>query len=233
VENKINIDKNLLAPEDLENTKLITLDDGSVEEVYISRAGNIVTNPKERSKGGHIKDPRQDIAWEYYVKAWKAGNPSAKAAALFAGYSENSAINMASFKWFKERKNKLRRSNMLTKAERNLSRILDMDYSTMKLIEVGKDDEGKPIMEEREGIDKDVLRVVADVSKTIVTTLGKDDGYSTKTEVDGKMSGDIKINSISYADNQLEIENKVVEEGIKLIEDAVIKEIDENGTTEN
>lgn len=226
MENKIQIDKNLLAPEDLENTKFITLDDGSIEEVYISRAGNIVTPPKLRSKG-EIKDPRQDIAWEHYVKGWKQGNPSAKAAALFAGYSENSAINMSSFKWFKERKNKLRRSNMLTKAERNLSRMLDLDYSRMKLVEDGKDDDGVMQYREEEFIDKDVLRVVADVSKTIVQTLGKDEGYSTKTEVDGKMSGDIKINSISYADKPLEIENQVVEEAIKLIEDEVINQIDE------
>ena len=211
----IEIDKGVLAPEDYENTKLITLDDGTQKEVYISRAGNVVTHPLNRSTG-LAYDPRQEICWEAYVKSVKLGAPNARQAAREAGYSENTAINIGNMAWFKEKKDKLRRSKMMSKAERNLSRILDLDYSKMKLMDDGS---------EEQVVDKDVLRVVADVSKTIVTTLGKDLGYSTKTEIKGDMSGEIKINSISYADNPIEIEAHVVDNAIETMQQEILKEV--------
>lgn len=220
----IKLDKNLLAPEDFENTKLITLDDGSQEEVYISRAGNIVTKPQNRS-AGNFTDSRQQVCWDLYVKSWRKGEPNAKGAALAAGYSANTAINVTNLAWFKKKKDTLRRSKMMSNAERNLSRILNMDYSKMKIHEDGS---------EEEVIDKDLLRVVADVSKTIVTTLGKDQGYSTKTEVTGKMDTEIKINSVSYADT---IEADVIDVGIKQIEDVqdkvVLDIIEEQNVRDN
>ena len=39
------------------------------------------------------------------------------------------------------------------------------------------------------------------------------------------MQGEIKINSISYADQPLEIENKIVDEAVKQIEEIVLEEI--------
>ena len=136
------IDKDSLNPEDLENTKLVTLDDGTIEEVYISRAGNIVTDPKLRnSTGGEASQNRRDKCWEEYVKTWRAGVPSARKAANLAGYSPNTAMNMSKMKWFKDKKDKLRRSSMMTNAERNLSRVLRMDYSKMKLMEDGTEEE--------------------------------------------------------------------------------------------
>ena len=214
-----------------EEVRIVTLDDGSFEEEpthIISAAGNKVINPKLRSKG-NFEDPRQQICWDLYVKGWKEGKPSAKAAGLAAGYAYNTAINISNFKWFKDKKAKLRRSVMMSKAERNLSRILDIDYSVMRLVEVGKDDEGKPIMDQVEVIDKDLVRVVADVSKTIVTTLGKEEGYSTKTEVEGKMKGDIQIKSVNYADAPVEVEAKVVDESVKLIEDEIFNQVIPDG----
>ena len=189
-------------------TKLHTLDDGTVEERQ-------VVDPKLRSTGPW-KDDRQDVAWELYVKSWKAGKPNAKQAGLDAGYALNTAINLNNLTWFKKKKDKLRRSTMMSKAERNLNRILSLDYSTMKLKNDGT---------EEEVIDKDILRVVADISKSIVTTLGKDEGYSTKTEVKGDMSGEIKINSISYADKPLEIENKIIDDTIKQVEEQIIRDV--------
>lgn len=180
-------------------------------------------NPKERSKTGAQRDPRSELAWEYYVKSWREGKPNARAAGIKAGYSPNTAINLGSFKWFKEKKDKLRRSNMMTKAERNLSRILNLDYSKIKVLADGT---------QEETIDRDVLRVVADISKTIVTTLGKDMGYSTKTEIDGKMGGEINIKSISYAD-PIEIEAQVVDDTLKVIEGEVVKEVTQNDQKEN
>lgn len=211
----IQIDKGTLAPEDYENTKLITLDDGSQEEVYISRAGNIVTNPKERNLS-RIDGERRQLCWDLYVKSLRTGYPSAQQAAREAGFSNNTAINIRNMRWFKDKLKTLGKSRMVSKAERNLSRILDMDYSKMKIHEDGS---------EEEIIDKDVLRVVADVSKTVVTHLGKDEGWSTKTEIAGKMDSEIKINSISYADPIQQIENQAVDDTIKQIEEVIINEV--------
>lgn len=206
------IDKGTLAPEDYENTKIITRDDGSQEEVYISRAGNVVTPPSLRR---NIDTNRQQLCWDLYIKSLRSGVPSATQAARDAGYAENTAINICNLAWFKEKKKTLRRSKMMGNAERNISRILNMNYSKIKILEDGN---------EEEVIDKDVLRVVADISKTVVTHLGKDEGWSTKTEVSGKMDSEIKINSVSYAD-PIQIENKAVDDTIKQIEDVVIRDI--------
>ncbi len=212
------IDKGTLAPEDYENTKLITLDDGTQQEVYISRAGNIVTPPQKRSPGFIDVDGKRQKCWDLYIKSWRAGVPNARQAALDAGFAYNTAVNITNQDWFKKKKDKLRRSKMMSKAESNLSRILNMKYDKIKILDDGT---------EEEVIDKDLLRVVYDASKTIVTTLGKDEGYSTKTEVTGKMDSEIKINSVSYAD-PIQIENKAIDDTIKQIEDTVIDAVVNN-----
>jgi phage terminase small subunit len=212
---KIKIDKGVLAPEDYENTKLITLPDGSLEEVYISRAGNIVTAPKDRALTLDVE--RQQKCWDYYVKSLRSGRPSARQAALDAGFSANTALNIRAMKWFKDRLKNLQRKSIGGKAERNLSRGLDVQWSKIKLTEEG---------DEETVVDKDLFRTVMDVSKFVAGTLLKDEGYSTKTEVVGNMDSTIKINSISYADNPVEIENKIVEEKIKEIEGVVLDVID-------
>lgn len=206
------IDKGTLAPEDYENTKVITLDDGSQEEVYISRAGNVVTPPAERR---NIDTNRQQLMWDLYIKSLRDGNPSAQQAARDAGFKPNSALNVTNQRWFKERVKTLSRSSMVSKAERNLKRALDVSYSKMKIAEDGS---------EEEVIDRDIFKTVIDVSKYITSNLAKDEGYSTKTEVTGKMDNEIKINSINYAD-PLEIENKIIDNHIEKVEELVIKEV--------
>lgn len=204
-----------------------TLDVIPVEEEMESNDEGLLVpktiDPKIRSKTGRQRDPRSELAWEFYVKSWREGKPNAKQAGLNAGYAYKTAVNLSNFKWFKDKKDKLRRSNMLTKAERNISRMLNLDYSRIKVLPDGT---------EEETIDRDVLSVVADVSKTIVTTLGKDMGYSTKTEIDGKMGGEINIKSISYAD-PIEIEAQVVDDTLKVIEGEVVKEVTQNDQKEN
>ena len=213
-QNKIQIDKNVLAPEDFENTKLITNDDGSQTEVYISRAGNIVTKPEDRSKNTDVE--RQQLCWDLYVKSLRSGRPSAKQAAISAGFSTNTAINIRSMRWFKDKMKTLRRASIAGKAERNLQRGLNVQWSKMKVTEAG---------EEVEEVDKDLFKTVMDVSKYIASTLLKDEGYSTKTEVSGNMDGEIKINSISYADEPKKIESQVVDKVIDVVENTVLEEV--------
>lgn len=216
--NNIQIDKGVLTEADFENTKDITLDDGSIETVYISRAGNIVTPPAERR---NIDTNRQQLAWDLYIKSLRAGNPSARQAALDAGFAPNSAINITNQSWWKKRKKGLKRASIGGKAERNLSRGLDVQWSKMKLTDAG---------DMEEVIDKDLFKTVMDVSKFIAGTLLKDDGYSTKTEVVGKMDSEIKINSISYADPiQIEqVQDEIVDKQIEQVEKVVLEAIIED-----
>lgn len=148
-------------------------DEGLLEEIYISpKTGKVVMNPKIRNQ--NQDNGRREACWNYYLKTVRDGNPNARQAARDAGFAENTAVNIGNMAWFKERKDKLRRSKMLNNAERNIARIINMGYTKMKQMEDGTHEEV---------VDKDVLKVVADMSKTIVTTLGKDLGYSAKTEI--------------------------------------------------
>lgn len=168
-------------------------DEGTFTEVYRDkRSGNIVTHPKLRSKGS-LPDPRQQVCWDLYLKGWKAGRPSATQAARDAGYAENTAINICNLTWFKEKKDKLRRSNALGYAEKNIIKILRLGLTRIKKLENG---------DEEEVFDPDKARIVADMSKLIVTTLGKDMGYSSKTEVKHTVNP-VPILDLGNIDHQL------------------------------
>ena len=132
---------------------------------------------------GSTSDPREQIMWDFYVKELSNGIDNAYDAAIKAGYEATTAKNVTLTGWYKERKAKLKRKEMLSKAERNLDKVLDTSY---------KNDEGN--------IKSDVMKIVVDVSKTIVTTLGKDEGYSNRTEHTGKEGGNITFDIINYAD---------------------------------
>lgn len=166
------IEPTIISDDDF-SEELQTNEDGSLEEVYRDkRTGNIVTPPSIRAK--NKDNTRREKCWELYVKSVRDGNPSARAAAIAAGFSENSAINIRGMRWFKDRNDKLRRSKMMTNAEKNIARILNLGLTKIRKLEDGS---------EEEVFDPDRARIVADMSKMIVTTLGKDDGYSSKTEV--------------------------------------------------
>lgn len=215
MENKIEtikLDKNLLAPEDLENTKLITNDDGSVSEVYISRAGNIVTNPSERASNRDVS--RQQLCWDLYIKSLKT-KPSATKAALDAGYCKNTAVNIRKMAWFKDKLRTLRQSKAMSNAERNVFKALRVEWSKMKMNEEGE------MVEE---IDKDLMKEVLANSWRLLETVGKDKGYNKKTEIEGNMGGDIKITSVSYADAVEQVENKVIDVVEQVVLDEVNKE---------
>jgi len=171
------VEAEVILDEDMEDDNIeediTSNDEGTFDEVYRDkRTGNIVTHPKLRNK--NQDNNRREVCWSLYVKSVRDGNPSASAAAREAGFSPNTAVNITKMSWFKEKKDKLRRSKMMNNAEKNIARILNMGYIEMKKMEDGS---------EKEVVDRDVLRIVADMSKTIVTTLGKDLGYSNKTEV--------------------------------------------------
>jgi len=126
------------------------------------------TNPNGANQ--HTPDPRQEKCWEFYVESVRKGVPNAMQSAIAAGYEETSAKDITATGWFLERLDKLRLKGMRSKAERNLERMLDTDWEITG--------EAKA----------DIMRIVADVSKTVAKSLGKED-WSERTEVtqaDGK-----------------------------------------------
>lgn len=129
------------------------------------------TNP--HGANGSSRDPREQKMWDIYVDNIAKGTENAYKAAIQAGYEEATARQITIRSWFIERKEKLKRKEMLSKAERNLDRILDLKI---------ENDEGKILPE--------ITKIVVDVSKTIVTTLGKDKGYSTRNETDITSGGE-------------------------------------------
>jgi hypothetical protein len=129
---------------------------------------------------GTTSDPREQIMWDNYVKSIAEGKENAYKSAIDAGYEESNAKNITMREWFKERLRKLKRKEMLSKAERNLDEMLDLDTY---------DEKGKN--------NPQLLNIKKDVSVTIAKTLGKDDGYSEKKEIDHTTLGE-KITGINY-----------------------------------
>lgn len=104
-------------------------------------------------------DPRQKLCWGNYVDQTKSTFSNGYQSALSAGFSHTYSRTITTQPWFRD---KLRRTHLLTKSEKIINKILDMESDKA-----------------------DVLRVQSDVAKHITKTLGKDEGYTEKSEVTG------------------------------------------------
>ena len=138
------------------------------------------TNPN--GANGTTSDPREQTTWDIYVEKLAKGIDNAYESAKEGGYSEDSARNVTMRDWFKERLRRLRRKDMFSKSERKLERTLEYEVEVI-------DDKGNM------SVKTDLLKIQVDVAKTLVNTLGKDEGYSTKSEVDVTSKGE-SINTI-------------------------------------
>ncbi len=127
------------------------------------------TNPNGANQ--YNLDPRQRLCWDFYVNPKSETFGNALQSALKAGYEESYSRTITDTEWFCE---KVRRLNMLSKAEKVLDRTLDLP---------AVDEEGK--------VDVALLRVQTDVSKHLTSTLGKNEGYSTRIESTGKDGNDL------------------------------------------
>lgn len=128
----------------------------------------VLTNPN--GANGTTSDPREEVFWELYVKN---NLENAYQCALQADYTESTARNITTRDWFIERLGKLRRKDMLTKAEKVLDKTLSLEAI---------DKEGNT--------DPAILRIQTDVAKHVTSTLGKKD-YSTRTEQTGADGKDL------------------------------------------
>lgn len=123
----------------------------------------------------HTNDSREQACWDLFVASITAGEENAYKAAIEAGYSHDHSRNITLQGWFKERSENLVRLQMLSKAERNLGKMLDANWESSK--------EGD--------IHPEVMRIVADVSKTVATRIGKDKGWAERQELTGKGGKDL------------------------------------------
>lgn len=118
----------------------------------------------------YLLDPRQKLCWDSYINPKSETFGNGTQSAIKAGYDPAYADQITTIDWFL---GKLRRLNMLDKAEKVLDKTLTLD--TMN-------DEGKT--------DVGLLRVQTDVAKHITSTLGRNEGYSTKQEIDHTTKGE-------------------------------------------
>lgn len=126
------------------------------------------TNPNGANQ--YQLDPRQKLCWEFYVNPNSETFGNGLKSAIKAGYEEGTANQITVAAWFRD---KLRRFNMLEKAEKVLDKTLEMKSTN---------DEGV--------VQVDLLRVQTDVAKHLTKTLGKEH-YSERTELTGPEGKDL------------------------------------------
>ena len=127
--------------------------------------------PNPNGANENVLDPRQKLCWENYISPKSETFGNAYQSAIKAEYEEYTAKVITTHKWFNE---KLRRLNLLSKAEKKLDEILDIEI---------KDAKG----------DAGIMRIQADVAKFVASTQGKNDGYSTRTELTGAEGRDLGV----------------------------------------
>lgn len=133
-----------------------------------------MSNPSNpNGSNQYLLDPRQKLCLESYINPKSETFGNARQSAIKVGYELDYADQITSATWFKD---KLRRLNMLGKAENVLDKTLTYE-----------------VMDEKGKIDTQLLKVQTDVAKHITKTLGKDEGYSERTEITGKDGQSILI----------------------------------------
>ena len=130
-------------------------------------------SPNKNGANQYQMDPRQKLCWDLYINPKSETFGNAYQSAMKAGYEEGYAAQITTVEWFLE---KVRRMNLLSKAEKVLEECLDMDTL---------DDKGKT--------DTQIVKIKQDTAKFIAETQGKAEGYSKRTELTGEDGKELKI----------------------------------------
>lgn len=141
-------------------------------------------------------DPRQKLCWESYANPKSETFGNAKQSAIRAGYEEVYADTITASEWFT---GKVRRLNLLHKAEKVLDEMLEMPVTVLKFNKKGdvkeEGEEDEKSVEEESGenpaavfitTDPALVKIKQDTAKFVAERQGKNDGYSTRSEVTGK-----------------------------------------------
>jgi len=143
--------------------------------------------PNPNGANQFVLDPRRKLFWEEYNNPTAEFFSNAYQAAMKVGYTEATAAVITTQEWFID---KLRRLNMLGKAEKVLDKTLTYE----------------PIDEKGE-IKVDLVRVQVDVAKHITKTLGKDEGYSERQEHTGKDGKDLNDPTVLTLEEQVALKS--------------------------
>jgi endo-1,4-beta-mannosidase len=156
------------------------------------------TNPNGANQ--YIFDPRQKLCWDIYINPKSKTFGNAYQSAVEVGYTESSAARITTEAWFAE---KLRRLNMLGKAEKVLDEMLEMPVDIQKVEGYGED---KELVIKTEPA---LVKIKQDTAKFIADRLGKDEGYSQRTELTAKGGDRLITESTVEIDKLTNILNEI------------------------
>lgn len=132
----------------------------------------------------YLLDPRQKLCWDSYVNPKSETFGNAFKSALKAGYTDKTARQITTEIWFNE---KVRRMQLLGKAEKVLEEMLDMPVNKIEFApgsfesDDGEDEGPQQVLT----TDPALIRIKQDTAKFIASTQGKNEGYSTRNEITG------------------------------------------------
>ena len=153
------------------------------EEIEVSTS--IRTNPNGANQ--YMLDPRQALFWKLYTDPKLETFGNGLQTALKVGYEESTALHITKQLWFTE---KLRRMNLLLKAEKVMEKTLETKHIKKKIGMFGPivDPTTKEYVYE---IDVSTLAIKNKVAMFVAERQGKDLGYSTRNELTGKDGKDL------------------------------------------
>jgi hypothetical protein len=137
------------------------------EPVEVSSLPKNELEADETHANQYLIDPRQKVAWEGYIDPKSKTFGNATRSAIEAGYGWAYANQITTKKWWL---GKVRKSSFVSKAEQVLEEILDMPTD-----------------------DVAIKRIQAGIAQFLLERLGKDLGYSRRSELTGKDGGPIQI----------------------------------------
>lgn len=127
------------------------------------------SNPNNANQ--YILDPRQKLCWEFYTKPGSETFGNATQSAIKAGYTEETANVITLTDWFSGR---LWRLNATFTGEKTAKELLEID-----------------LMNGGDKVDVGIARIKADLAKFLMQTQGKNEGYSSRTELSGPDGKDL------------------------------------------
>ena len=136
------------------------------------------TNPYGANQ--HTLDPRQKLCWEFYINPKSETFGNALQSALKAGYEDSYSRTITDTTWFSD---KVRRLNMLSKAEKVLEEMIELDINNHQKI-------GDEVVIRK---DPALAKIKQDTAKFLAERLGKNDGYSSRTELTGQNGDPLTI----------------------------------------
>lgn len=137
--------------------------------VTTKKKRKITSKSNPNGANQYMLDPRRLLFWELYLDSKSETFSNAYQTGMKVGYEESYSASITTTDWFLE---KIRSMNLLGKAEKVLEDALELKHFDAK---------GK--------FHLDRLQTKLATAKFIASTKGKDEGYSTKSEVDVTSKG--------------------------------------------